>query len=337
MVIYLRIYFCIKQMARAKKVKSVPKTTRTRRCKTTRKRTGAAAKPKDDIENDDYEILIPKELKPKKQSLPKKALKVLLGLGGAAALGTAGYYGYKNRDKLKEKGKELGKELRVRGKELLDEGEYLAGNLAEKGKKYASEKYADISKMAKKFFADKKNETKQKIVDKIYGTDYKLPYSPNEFQAITDGKPHIPSYRASGVSSDGIYGKPRISSGREDPFLSTDLPPSYYRTSAPLAITSGLEMDVVKELTNIKDDLKRTNRINPDYLNSTLREYVRQATEKDAFIGPYLDWDMDNALRQANKIDRSSDENTIENAKNDLDSTLDTLIGKFFKIQRGGH
>ena len=327
MVIYLSIYFCIKQMARAKKVKSVPKTTRTRRCKTTRKRTGAAAKPKDDIENDDYEILIPKELKPKKQSLPKKALKVLLGLGGAAALGTAGYYGYKNRDKLKEKGKELGKELRVRGKELLDEGEYLAG----KGKQYAAEKFADISKMAKKFFADKKNETKQKIVDKIYGTDYKLPYSPNEFQAITDGRPRITNR----IPSDKIYIPPGI--GGSTGFHTTDLPPSYYRTSAPLAITSGLEMDVVKELTNIKDDLKRTNRINPDYLNSTLREYVRQATEKDAFIGPYLDWDMDNALRQANKIDRSSDENTIENAKNDLDSTLDTLIGKFFKIQRGGY
>ena len=302
MVIYLSIYFCIKQMARAKKVKSVPKTTRTRRCKTTRKRTGAAAKPKDDIENDDYEILIPKELKPKKQSLPKKALKVLLGLGGAAALGTAGYYGYKNRDKLKAKGKETMDVIANASKKFYAKNRARAAELLKKGKDKAEDAYYSAK-------------------GRLFG-----PY--NDDKIYTNSHPAIEDEQLM-----TLYG-PSTYSGRTPSYLSTS---STMPMRAPLAITSGLEMDVVKELTNIKDDLKRTNRINPDYLNSTLREYVRQATEKDAFIGPYLDWDMDNALRQANKIDRSSDENTIENAKNDLDSTLDTLIGKFFKIQRGGH
>ena len=339
MVIYLRIYFCIKQMARAKRTSTKRNTTRkTRKCASTRKRTCAAAKPKDDIANDDYEIIIPENLKPKKQSKGKKALKILLGLGGAGAAAALGYAGYKNRDKIKEKGKEIGSELRVRGKELLDQGEYLAGNLIEKGKKYASDKYSAISDITKKFLADKKAEAsrlisdrKQKLADKIYGTDYKLPYSPNEFQAITDGRPRVTNK----IPSDKIYIPPAIEGWTG--FHTTPLPPSYYLREAPLAITSGLEMDVVKELTNIKDDLKRTNRIDPNYLNTILREYMRQALEKDAFVGPYLDMNMEDAMRIADKIDTASDENTIENAKKDLDYTLDTLIGKFFKILRGGH
>ena len=325
-------------MARAKRVKSIAKRktqTTPRRCKTTKKRTGAAAKTLDGVVN------IPPKLVPKKDGKIKKAIKIALGLGAAGTAAYLGHLAYQNPDKVKEKSKEAKEkfdeiltESKVRGKEILDQAKQDANDLitdaAMKTRKFLMDKKPKAKAMKNEAlkrlnnFINKKKFPDDKNYKPLAIEGYREPYL-SSLSTMPDRPPLNPRTR---VDLNRIYNS-------DKPYIDIDFGGRAASSSyKPGMIGSGLERDVVKDLDIIKDDMNRTNGINIERLRNILDEYQRQAIKIDPFSRSLFERDAMNLMMDASDLEGNRDSASIEKYKRNVERDIESLISTFFKILR---
>ena len=317
-------------MTRPKGKKLVPKKVATKRkCKTTRKRTKANAI--------DELVDIPPELLPKKESKWKKAAKIALGLAAGAGGAALGYYGYKNRDKIKKSAMDTYDKASKKAKSLYDDTTKKAKDYYGKGKK----KISDLYSSAKSKVDDLYNLAKEKVGD--LNTDAHIDYwrlknrwwrEDNKSLNLNDNREPPLKKGRNGLLTKKEHNDWLLRRQLDRlPLAITDGSEKIPR-EPPLPIMSGQEMDVVKELDKIKSEMQTTNRISPSYLDTVLREYWFQAEYNDPFCKNRFKQPMFDLLDKVQALNETNDDNSKENYKKDIETYIDTLVRIFFSITR---
>ena len=91
---------------------------------------------------------------------------------------------------------------------------------------------------------------------------------------------------------------------------------------------------IIRELHDIKDRLKTTNRVSWRDLADTLDEYRRQLKNINPFSDNVVDNNINDAIDYAQRIEATNDINTIETYKDKLERCIDTLDNKYYSIIR---